>query len=236
MERWGTLIRDQVQAEPMDSKTVALGHLIRYWPWTNEQIGLLLVDILNGDLVPAGVLKSGKGVGTLMLHVHDLDHWFAGKQREPCAELTIPDIALRMEIKQEVVYALVRSGLLQSSSRKVGRRTEQRVKALILEEFEQRYILGRDIAQLLGRSPRAVAEFLLADGVQPVAGPGVDKCRQNVFQRDAIDECLRRHGLEFPVRTGSRHGHIGLDAPCLITPANKRDQNNGRENNPQHDR
>lgn len=236
MERWDTLIRNQVQAEPTDCKVVALGHLIRYWPWTNEQIGLLLVDILNGDLVPAGVLKAGKGVGTLVLYVHDLDHWFAGKQRIPCAELTIPDIALRMEIKQEVVYALVRSGLLQSSSRKVGRRTEQRVKALTLEEFEQRYIFGRDIAQLLGRSPRAVAEFLLADGVRPVAGPGVDKCRQNVFQRDAIDECLRRHGLEFPVQTGSRQGLIGLDEPCLVTPANVRDQNNGREINPHHDR
>jgi hypothetical protein len=224
MERWETLIQNQAQAEPMESKKVALGHLVRYWPWTNEQIGLLLVDILNGDLMPAGVLKSGKGVGALVLHVHDLDHWFAGKQRVPCAELTIPDIALRMEIKQEVVYALVRSGLLQSSSRKVGRRTEQRVKALILEEFEQRYILGRDIAQLLGRSPRAVAEFLLSDGVRPVAGPGVDKCRQNVFRRDAIDECLRRHGLEFPVQTSLRQGLFGLDEPCLVTPANVRDK------------
>ena len=74
-------VQGQVQDEPMDSKTVALGHLIRYWPWTNEQIGLLLVDILNGEMVSAGVLKSGKGVGTLVLHVHDLDHWFAGKQR-----------------------------------------------------------------------------------------------------------------------------------------------------------
>lgn len=236
MERWETLIWSQVKVEPTDCKTVAMGHLIRYWPWTNEQIGLLLVDILNGDMVPAGVLKSGKGVGILVLHVHDLDHWFASKQRVPCAELTIPDIALRMEIKQEVVYALVRSGLLQSSSRKVGRRTEQRVKALILEEFEQRYILGRDIAQFLGRSPRAVAEFLLADGVRPVAGPGVDKSRQNVFQRDAIDECLRRHGLEFPVQTGLRQGRTGLDAPCLVTPANVRDQNNSREINPKHDR
>lgn len=236
IERWETLIQNQVQAEPMESKKVELGHLVRYWPWTNEQIGLLLVDILNGDLLPAGVLKSGKGVGTLVLHVHDLDHWFAGKQRVSCAELTIPDIALRMEIKQEVVYALVRSGMLQSSSRKVGRRTEQRVKALTLEEFEQRYILGRDIAQLLGRSPRAVAVFLLADGVRPVAGPGVDKCRQNVFQRDAVDECLRRHGLESPAQTGSRQGLIGLYEPCLVTPANVRDQNNGHENNPKHDR
>lgn len=216
MERWETLIRDQMQVEPMESKKVALGHLIRYWPWTNEQIGLLLVDILNGDMAPAGVLKSGRGVGTLVLLAHDLDDWFAGKQRVPCAELTIPDIALRMEIKQEVVYALVRSGLLQSTSRTVGRRAEQRVKAAILEEFERRYILGRDVAQLLGRSPRAVAEFLRADGVRPVAGPGVDTCRQIVFPRDVVDQCLRRHGLEVPMQTGMRQGRIeSVDPPAL---------------------
>jgi len=209
MERWETLIRNQVQAEPEDSRTVALGHLLRYWPWTNEQIGLLLVDIWNGEMVPAGVLKSGKGVNALVLHLDQLDHWFSGKQRVPCAELTIPDIALRIGVKQEVVYALVRSGLLQATLRKVGRRAEQRVKAVILEEFERRYILGRDVAQLLGRSPRAVAEFLSADGVRPVAGPGVDNCRQNVFQRDAIDKCLRRNGLEVPAQTCLHHGRIG---------------------------
>ena len=85
MERWETLIQNQVQADPMDSKTVALGHLIRYWPWTNEQIGLLLVDILNGAVLPSGVLQPGKGVGTLVFHVHDLNHWFASKQRVPHA-------------------------------------------------------------------------------------------------------------------------------------------------------
>lgn len=201
VERWETLIQTQVQAKPMDSRTVALGHLIRYWPWTDEQIGLLLVDILNGEVVPTGVLNSGKGVCSLELYVHDLDHWFSGKQRVPCAEFTIPDIALRIGIKQEVVYSLVRSGLLQSTLRMVGRRAEQRVNAVILEEFERRYILGRDIAQLLGRSPRAIAEFLLADGVRPVAGPGVDKCRQIIFQRDAIYMCLRRNGLQIPTQT-----------------------------------
>ncbi len=215
IERWETVIRNQMQAEPMDSRTVALGHLIRYWPWTDEQIGHLLVDILNGEMMPAGVLMSGNGVGTLVLRVDQLNHWFSGKQRVPCAELTIPAIALRIEVKQEVVYALVRSGLLQSTLRKVGRRSEQRVKVAILEEFERRYIFGRDIAQLLGRSPRAVAEFLLEDGVRPVAGPSVDNCRQNVFQRDAIDECLRRNGLEVPAQIGLRQGALGQTTTAL---------------------
>ena len=198
IERWETLIRNQVHDEPMHSRTIVLAHLIRYGTWTNEQIGLLLVDILNGEIVPAGMLKSGKGIGTLLLHVNQLDHWFSGKQRVPCAELTIPSIALRIGVKQEVVYALVRSGLLLATLRKVGRRSEQRVNLAVLEEFERRYILCRDIAQLLKRSPRAIAKFLLADGVRQVAGPGVDNCRQIVFERNDVAKCLRRNGFEMP--------------------------------------
>ena len=196
VERWEALIRTQVHAEPRDSNTVALGHLIRYWPWANEQIGLLLVDILSNEMAPAGVLQSGKGIGALVLYADQLDHWFSGQQWVPCAELTIPDIALRIGVKQEVAYALVRSGLLHASLRKVGRRSERRVNVRILEEFQRRYVLGRDIARLLGRSPRAIFEFLLADGVSPVAGPGVDNCRQIVFKRDDVDKCLRRNGLD----------------------------------------
>lgn len=74
----------------------------------------------------------------------------------------------------------------------------QDLKQTILEEFQRRYIWGRDIARLLGRSPRAVSEFQLADGVRPVAGPGVDNCRQIVFKRDDVDKRLRRNGFEMP--------------------------------------
>lgn len=207
VERWEALIRTQVHAEPMDSNTVALGHLIRYWPWAKEQIGLLLVDILNYEIAPAGVLKSGNGIGALVLYADQLDHWFSGQQWVPCAELTIPEIAVRIGVKQEVAYALVRSGLLQARLRKVGRRSEQRIKVTILEKFERQYVLGRDIARLLGRSPRAVSEFLLADGVPPIAGPGVDNCRQIVFKRDDVDKCLRRNGFEVPAMM-----NLGQDA------------------------
>jgi hypothetical protein len=198
IESWEILIRTQMQVESMASKTVALAHIIRYGNWTDEQIGLLLVDIFNGEIVPAGGLKPGKGIGTLSLHVDQLEHWFSGKQRVPCAELTIPSIALRIGIKQEVVYSLVRSGLLLATVRKVGRRSEQRVKVAVLEEFELRYILCRDIAQLLGRSSRAISKFLLADDVRPIAGPGIDNCRQIIFIRDDVVECLRRNGLQTP--------------------------------------
>lgn len=198
IECWETLIQTQVQIVSADSGTITLGHLIRYWPWTTEQVGLLLTDIFNGSLVPVGAIKFGNGVGALILCVTQLDEWFTGKQRQACPELTIPEVALRIGVKQEVVYALVRSGLVTASLRRIGRRSVQKVGVTALQTFEQRYILGRDVAQSLGRSPRAIAEFLLAAGIRPIAGPGVDRCRQLIYDREVIDECLRRNGLERP--------------------------------------
>lgn len=199
IERWEKLLRTQLQAHPVELATVTLGHLIRYWLWTTDQIGLLLVDICTGEIAPVGV-TDGSGVGTLIFSVDHLHQWFAEKQRQPGTELSIPEIALRIGIKQEVVYALVRSGLLPANMYKVGRRCEQRVRVGALEEFERRYVLCRDIAQLLRRSPRAVAKFLLAERVQQVAGPGIDNCRQIFFRRDDAENCLRRNGLETPCR------------------------------------
>lgn len=195
ISRWETLIKTQMPIIAPDANSVSLGHLIRYWPWTNEQIGQLLVGILNGDLKPAGIHGSGNGIGTLMFYVAQLEAWFSEKQHSPRAELTLPDAALHIGVKQEVVYALVRSGLLQAVVRKIGRRSEQRVNVAILDAFTQQYVFGREIAQLLGRSPRTVLKFLKDSEVQPVAGPGVDDCRQIVFRRDEVDACLRSHGF-----------------------------------------
>lgn len=205
VERWETLIRSQLPVEATDSTTVALDHLLRYWPWTDKQIGNLLVDIFSGAIAPAGAIKTAGGVGTLVLHVNQLNQWFSSKQGMPYDEMTLPDVALRIGVKQEVVYALVRVGLLHASLRKSGRRTEQRVKRSVLDDFEHRYIFGRDVARVLGRSPRATAAFLVTEGVLPVAGPGIDTCRQTVFERDKATACLDRNGLKKLVLATDQH-------------------------------
>lgn len=201
VERWETLIRSQISVELIDSQTVAFGHLLRYWPWTNDQIGSLLIDIYSAEIVPVGSLERAGGISSLVLNLDRVKQWFSGKQHVPCVEIAIPDVAIRLGIKQEVAYALVRSGLLHATLRKVGRRPEKRVKVTTLEDFERGHILGRDVARLLGRSPRAIADFLLANGVMPVAGPGIDTCRQTVFKRVEVYDWLHRNGLEMPALT-----------------------------------
>ena len=106
---------------------------------------------------------------------------------------------MKLEVKQEVVYALALSGLLETVARHAGRRAEQRISAAGLDGFQRRFVFGRDVAEMLRRSPRATAAFLASEGVVPVAGPGIDACRQLVFRRDSVDDCLRRTGVaRFP--------------------------------------
>ena len=195
---WEQLLGAQRSLDPVGQSCVSLDHLLRYWPWTDDQVGQLLVDIAEGRLVPRGVRPSQagrKGIGALLLGIDDARQWFAERQGGQWGEITLPAAAVRLEVKQEVVYALVRTGLLVAVARRAGRRAEWRVSRAALQQFQHRYVFGRDVALMLGRSARAVAAFLASEAVTPVAGPGVDRCRQLVFLRVAVDECLRRTGL-----------------------------------------
>jgi hypothetical protein len=59
-----------------------------------------------------------------------------------------------------------------------------------LKEFEMKYVFGREIAQKLKRSPRSILHFLQSNRVDPVAGPGIDDCRQLLFERHAVFTAL----------------------------------------------
>lgn len=202
VDQWERLLGAQPQHKSDLQGCVSLDHLLRYWPWTDGQVGQLLVDIPEGHFTPRGVLSGRKGVGALLLGIDEARQWFVDCQQVQEDEITLPDAAARLVVKQEVVYALVRAGLLAATMRRVGRRSERRLPQIALERFQVQYVFGRDVAAKLNRSPRAVAAFLACEGVAPVAGPGVDGCRQLVFLRGDVDDCLRRTGVAQPASDG----------------------------------
>ncbi len=195
VDRWECLMGAQTDTGEGGPGLVALGHVLSYWPWTDDQVAMLLNDIVGGRVIPMGSIQGGKGVGALLLDAECVRAWFAARQPAPAQELTIPDAALKLEVKQEVAYALVRSGLLATTERRVGRRPERRVSVHSLSDFQQRYVFCRDLARDLHHSPKSVASFLVAEGVAPVAGPEVDGCRQLVFVRADVHELLERLGI-----------------------------------------
>ena len=195
--RWESLLQAQQRQLAAGEGCVSLEHMLRYWPWTDDQIGRLLVDVLGSHdhAAPVGVVAGARGLGGLLFDLDRAKQWFADRQQTQQGDLTIPTAAIKFEVKQEVVYGWVRAGLLEAVARRVGRRAEQRISSAALTAFQWRYVLGRDVAQVLGRSPRAVAAFMASEGVVAVAGPGIDTSRQLLFCRVAVDDCLRRSGL-----------------------------------------
>ena len=162
---------------------VMLRQIFRYWPWTTGQLAQLLADIQSGRLLPLGRSLSPDGLGGLLFERELLRDWFSSKFHAAEGEMTITQVAVRLDVKQEVAYALVRAGLLETSARQVGRRTERCVSAESLAQFERRYVFGRDVARQLGCSPKAAAARLADQGVAPVAGPTLNGCRQLLFER-----------------------------------------------------
>jgi hypothetical protein len=94
-----------------------------------------------------------------------------------------------MRVKQEVIYSLVRSNLLVAEQRRVGRRPSLWVSRDELQRFAATFMFGRDLAKALATSSRSLTSKLKDLGVTPVAGPGVDRCRQIVFRRADIAAC-----------------------------------------------
>jgi hypothetical protein len=121
------------------------------------------------------------------VETQELRDWHARTHQAPCSTLSIQDVAERIGVKQEVAYALVRSGLLPTVGMDAGTKRDGRgVTPSALETFGQRYAFARDLAKQLGRSPKAIVEKLRLLGLRPVCGPLIDGCRQILYLNDSV--------------------------------------------------
>ena len=127
-------------------------------------------------------------LGHWLLKPQDLAAWletsFHGKTSD-FPGVSVAKAAVLLGIKEEVVYSLVRLGLLRSTSVKRGRCTQQMVKPDAIERFRRRYILSPEISVYLGMSPRDSLKHLWKIRIKPIAGPTIlsAACRQYVWAR-----------------------------------------------------
>lgn len=192
---WVDALRDQVSrlpsvAQPVDDGWVSLDWLLRYEAPSSRAMGALINAIVTCSVQAARLGQTDRLSQVLCVRREVRTLW---QQDEPTSAVyvSVVEAAHRMQVKQEVAYALVRSGLLAATSRQAGRRASLWVPVAAIAQFEQRYVCGRDLATGLRSSPRAITVKLAELGVQPVAGPGVDGCRQLFFRRADIEH----HGI-----------------------------------------
>lgn len=176
---------------------VALATILRYWPWTDQTVADLLIASIEGEIRPVACVCGLRGIHDLTYKAQDLVSWHQQKAAGFSYSLSIPEAAEELQIKQEVAYSLVRSGILRTARERVGRRYATRVPDKSLTGFRDAFVFGRDLAEEMGTSPRALAERLDRLDIKPVCGPTVDGCRQYLFARGpALDLAL--DAMRFP--------------------------------------
>jgi hypothetical protein len=193
IERWQEFLGKQPALAKFKALVVEpMSSVLRFRNWSSEEIGNFLVDVLAGSPAPLGIYRdtSHDRISALVFERAALDKWREDRPIRRTLPLSIRDCARLMNVKEEVADALARSKLLRSEEVQVRRRRERCTCCAWLEEFNRQYVFGRDLARAIGRSPRHLARALSAMGIDPVAGPGVDACRQIVYERVSAEPAV----------------------------------------------
>ena len=106
-------------------------------------------------------------------------------QKRNCPGISLQALAVRLGVKQEVVYHLANAKLIPTISRG---RLGLFVDLASVDSFESKYVWARDVAKAKNTSSRNVIAVLRASGVSAVAGPDIDGCRQYLFLRNDIED------------------------------------------------
>ncbi len=179
------------EKEHLSSGEVIFAQILRHWPWSDNSIAELLLAVLTTKITPVARDINRVGVCGWIFKKERLVAWYQLTQKKKLSGLSVPEVAARLDIKQEVAYFLVRKGILQSRLVRKVRYEESRIYSSDLTSFEDNYIFGRDLAATIGTSSRFLATHLSLLDVKPVCGPGIDECRQLVFAKSPyLDEAM----------------------------------------------
>jgi hypothetical protein len=186
LESWqSTILGLPVARDTVDDEWVTLDWLFRYEIPSNSAAAHLITDIQGGRISAARDDKTNLLSQVSCRRAEAQRVWLEWAPKSP-NHLTLMAVAEQLRVKQEVVCALVKSGLLRADVLVVGRRRCRGVSKAEIERFCAIHVLGRDLAEQLSTSPRALSSGLARLGVRPVSGPGVDGCRQLVYRREDV--------------------------------------------------
>ena len=175
------------------SHSVSVAHVAKFNLLGADEFVTLIRAIQSGGLTVFVPPDAGNQMGRWLLSEVEIKAWRAALIASP-STLSVNEAALRLGVKQEVAYALVRAGVLPATSVTIGRRLAQRIAPASIRDFSRRYVFGTELATKLNISPKQVAIMLRCSGIRPISGPGVVSapCRQYVWRRTRKLEALIR--------------------------------------------
>lgn len=168
--------------ETGDRPMVALASLLKSGRLAREEGGAFIAAILAREV--RGFSESGgmAPVGQVVLGKEEVVCWRTNWRQHHGGPLSIPEAAIELCLKQEVVYHLIRRGLLHAKHASTGWKVDQQA----IHDFREKYVALADLAREKRTSPRHLMSSITA---HPVSGPEVDGGRQYFFWRSEVMAC-----------------------------------------------
>ena len=166
-----------------DEDCVSLGHILRYWTWTNQDIAGLIYAVKQQEIVPINKLDSVAGIAAWNFKEIEIRNWKTKNLNGLGHWLTITQAAKLLGVKEQVGYQLVSLNYLQAEVMPLQMKKGTRIKRTTIEEFSSMYIFATQIAEAVGCSPRKAINDLLKMGIHSISGPTIDGLRQVLYAR-----------------------------------------------------
>lgn len=183
VERLLAVGRELPRLDDVPRDSLCFGTSLEVHAWKSEDFGAFMEEVLGGQILPHAYLRRESGIAGWVFERRVLTQW--ERQRQPMSHrhMSIPDAAIRLRIKEEVAYFLVRHEFLRAPrfSRRPG--SPRRVWNEDIKTFEATFEFGTTAAGRIGTSPRSLMQKLAALEVYPVSGPGIDGGRQALYRR-----------------------------------------------------
>lgn len=173
-----------------DEGCVSLGHVLRYWTWSNEDIAGLITSVKSKEIIPVNLLDTVAGIAAWNFKESELKNWKLKNLNGMGTWLTITQAAKILGIKEQVAYELVNLGYLQSEVMPKQVKRGTRIRKSIIDAFNQNYIFATKIAEAMSCSPRKVINHFANFGKKPLSGPMIDGARQVLYKREDISDLL----------------------------------------------
>lgn len=149
----------------------------------NVSLGQFVRDILDGEIAPCRESKK-PGLASFLFSKRQLADYAGRHRRLQLGEVfNATEAAKYLKVTKDVIYFLVKAGILQSQDRMGGFYSDLLVSKGDLEYFESAYFLTAKVAPQLGTVSVHLIKLLIARGVQPISGPKTDGGRQYVFRK-----------------------------------------------------
>jgi hypothetical protein len=197
------VVEEQIQdTHIIGSHEITVGNALRYLSLSDDALLHLVREVRSPDgRWPNAYSLKLRGIASWVYdreYLEQLNLAFDQRAAKVLHEgITLPKLAIRWGIKQEVVYQLERAGAFKGLKVNHCVYRGQIVPMAEVERFERTYVPARDLAEQLNMSPRNTIVILEISGFEPAFGPRSKGCRQTFFRRSDrlttfLEEYVRR--------------------------------------------